>query len=80
MTIEQTKFIFVIKYGSLWEERKIENWILWLKLCYIGQIYTTPKYIWKKIEKRIYNFQQKIRPPRQLPIKKGGLDVLDIVN
>ena len=67
------------------ERKKITvNQILWSKLCYVGQTYTIPKYIRKKIKKGIYNFlwsSKKIQFPRHLAhltIWKCGLGMLDI--
>ena len=62
----------------------IINQILLSKLWFIDQIYTIPKYLKKKIEKRIYDFLwngKQIRPHRQLAqlsIWRGGLGILDI--
>ena len=63
------KSIFQKECNSLWEEKKIiVNQILLSKLWYIGQIYTIPKFIKKKIEKTI----------AQLSIWKSGLGILNI--
>ena len=43
--------------AALFERKKVTiNQIFRSKLWYIGQIYTIPKCIWKKAEKRINNF------------------------
>ena len=75
------KFIFGTKCSSLWEEKITINQIISSKLWYIGQAYTIPKRIWKKMKKAIstwptkYNTSQK--PSLAPHIWKGGLGILD---
>ena len=51
------KSIFRTECNSLWDEKQKEkeivNQIVLSKLWYIGQIYTIPKFVNKKIEKKI---------------------------
>ena len=60
----------------------IINQILLSKLRYIGQIYTIPKYIGRKLkEYRISSGTGKAQPPKhlaQLSIWRGRLGILDI--
>ena len=59
------------------------NQILWSKLCYIGQLYTIPKCIWKKTEKvETISFWPTKYKTSQAPtsaphIWKGGLGISD---
>ena len=59
----------------------IANEIFLSKLWYRGQIYTTPKYITKKIEKRIHKFlwnSKKYDLSDNWCNSRGGLGILDI--
>ena len=70
--------------AALFERKKItKNQIFWSKLWYIGHIYTIPKCIWKKTEKRIISSEATKNKTSQAPssaphIWKGGLGILDI--
>ena len=62
-----------IEVGALKKKKKIiVNKILLSKLWYIGQIYTIPKFIKEKIEKK------KKKKKAQISIWKCGLGILDI--
>ena len=70
MSTPPKKSIFQKECNSLWEEKKIiVNQILLSKLWYIGQIYTIPKFIKKKIEKTIAQLSNS---------PKCGLGILNI--